>query len=170
MATLVQNKTTKNSTIHDFEVEDINGNSFSFKQLKGKKLMIVNTASKCGLTPQYATLEDLYNTYKDSDFTIVGFPSNNFFMQEPGSNEKIASFCQKNYGVSFPMMAKVSVRGRKQHPVYKFLTSKKLNGVLNSRVKWNFQKFLLNEDGVLEQVISPRTKPNDRTIIEWIEG
>ncbi len=168
MSTLVKHRST--STIHDFEVEDINGNGFSFNQLRGKKVMIVNTASRCGLTSQYAILEDIYTRYKDSNFTIIGFPSNNFLMQEPGSNEKIAAFCQKNYGVSFPMMAKISVRGRKQHPLYKYLTSKNLNGVLNSRMKWNFQKFLINEDGILDKVISPRVKPNHRSVIDWIEG
>jgi glutathione peroxidase len=170
MSTKVQNSKQVKSSIYDFEIEDINGKLFSFEACKGKKLMIVNTASRCGLTPQYALLEDLYEKYKSSNFMIVGFPSNNFLMQEPGSNEKIAAFCQKNYGVSFPMMSKISVRGRQQHPLYKFLTSKKLNGVISSRVKWNFQKYLINEEGILEKVISPQTKPNHRKIIDWIEG
>ncbi|MEY4604413.1 MAG: hypothetical protein RIT43_1705 [Bacteroidota bacterium] len=130
--------------------------------------MVVNTASKCGLTPQYEQLEELYQKYKDSNFVIIGFPANNFMAQEPGTNEEIAEFCQKNYGVSFPMMSKISVKGDDMHEVYKFLTSKSLNGVEDSEVKWNFQKYLLNEEGQLEKVIGPRTLPNDPEVIKWI--
>ncbi len=130
--------------------------------------MVVNTASKCGLTPQYEQLEELYQTYKDSNFVIVGFPANNFMSQEPGTNEEIAEFCQKNYGVSFPMMSKISVKGDDMHEVYKFLTTKTLNGLEDNEVKWNFQKYLLNEEGKLEKVIGPRTLPNDPEIIKWI--
>ncbi len=130
--------------------------------------MVVNTASKCGLTPQYEQLEALYDKYKDSNFVIVGFPANNFMSQEPGSNEEIAIFCQKNYGVSFPMMSKISVKGDDMHEVYKFLTQKSLNGLEDSEVGWNFQKYLLNEEGKLEKVISPRTRPNDPEVIKWI--
>jgi glutathione peroxidase len=155
-------------SIHSFTVQDINGKEFSFASLKGKKIMIVNTASKCGLTPQYEQLEALYNTYKDSNFVIIGFPANNFMSQEPGSNEEIAEFCQKNYGVSFPMMSKISVKGDDMHEVYKFLTQKSLNGLEDSQVKWNFQKYLLNEEGKLEKVIDPRTLPNDPEVIQWI--
>jgi len=157
------------TSVFDFEVEDIKGNKFSFSQFEGKKIMIVNTASKCGLTSQYKLLEELYQQYKDSNFMIIGFPSNNFLMQERGSNDQIAAFCQKNYGVSFPMMSKISVRGFNQHPLYKFLTTKKLNGSMNSRVKWNFQKYLINEDGIVDKVISPQTKPNHHSVINWIE-
>ncbi len=157
------------NSIHDFEVIDIQGNPFSLSQFKGKKIMIVNTASKCGLTPQYEGLQELYETYGDTDFEIIGFPANNFLMQEPGSDEKIAAFCQKNYGVSFPMMSKISVKGKKMHPLYQYLTSKDLNGVLDSKVKWNFQKYLINEDGLIEKVIGPKTKPTDSKIVEWIE-
>ena len=130
--------------------------------------MVVNTASKCGLTPQYEQLEAVYETYKDSNFVIVGFPANNFMSQEPGSNEEIAEFCQKNYGVSFPMMSKISVKGSDMNEVYKFLTQKSLNGLEDSKVEWNFQKYLLNEEGKLEKVISPRTLPNDPEVIKWI--
>ena len=157
------------NSIHDFEVTDINGNPFSLSQFKGKKVMIVNTASRCGLTPQYAGLQKLYETHGNADFEIIGFPANNFMFQEPGSDQKIAAFCQKNYGVSFPMMSKISVKGRKQHPLYQYLTSKKLNGVLDSKVKWNFQKYLINEDGIIEKVIGPKTKPDDSEIVEWIK-
>ncbi len=130
--------------------------------------MVVNTASKCGLTPQYEQLEELYDQYKDSNFVIVGFPANNFMSQEPGTNEEIAEFCQKNYGVSFPMMSKISVKGDDMHEVYKFLTQKSNNGLEDSEVKWNFQKYLLNEEGKLEKVIGPRTLPNDPEVIKWI--
>jgi glutathione peroxidase len=155
-------------TIYQFTVKDINGKDFSFSSLKGKKIMVVNTASKCGLTPQYEQLEALYKEYKDQNFVIVGFPANNFMGQEPGSNEEIESFCQKNYGVTFPMMSKISVKGSDMHEVYKFLTTKSLNGLEDNQVAWNFQKYLINEQGELEMVISPRTLPNDPQIIEWI--
>ncbi len=162
------NGMTQNKSIYDFKVEDISGEEFDFSALKGKKLMIVNTASKCGLTPQYEGLEALYNKYKDNNFIIVGFPANNFMNQEPGTDEEIAQFCQKNYGVSFPMMSKISVKGKDQHELYQWLTSKDLNGVENSKVKWNFQKYLIDPDGTLAKVISPRTKPQSDEIIEWI--
>lgn len=157
-------------SIHSFTVKDIDGNDFDFSTLKGKKVMIVNTASKCGLTPQYEQLQDLYEQYKDSNFIIVGFPANDFMSQEPGTNEDIAEFCTKNYGVTFPMMSKISVKGKEMHEVYHFLTEKKSNGLEDSEVKWNFQKYLLNEEGHLVKVIGPRTLPNDSTIIDWITG
>ncbi len=156
-------------TIYQFVVKDIEGNDFDFKELKGKKIMVVNTASKCGLTPQYEYLQALYEKYKEDNFVIVGFPANNFMFQEPGSDEQIATFCQKNYGVTFPMMSKISVKGSKIHPVYQFLTQKENNGVEDSKVKWNFQKYLIDENGKLAKVISPRTKPMDDEIISWIE-
>ena len=161
MSTLAQ-------SIHTFTVKDINGKDFSFASLKGKKVMVVNTASKCGLTPQYEQLEEIYTKYKSDNFVIVGFPANNFMDQEPGSNDEIAEFCKKNYGVSFPMMSKISVKGEDMEDVYKFLTKKSLNGVQDSEVKWNFQKYLINEEGKLEKVIGPRTLPNDPEVIEWI--
>lgn len=156
-------------SIHQFKVEDINGNTFDMASLKGKKVMIVNTASKCGLTPQYEQLEAVYEKYKEKNFVIVGFPANDFMSQEPGSNEEIADFCKKNYGVTFPMMAKISVKGSDMHPVYQFLTEKKYNGREDSKVKWNFQKYLINQEGQLDKVIPPTTKPDDAEIIEWIE-
>lgn len=156
-------------SVHQFKVNDIEGNEFDMATLKGKKVMIVNTASKCGLTPQYEQLEKVYQKYKDQNFVIIGFPANNFMSQEPGTNEEIAAFCQKNYGVSFPMMEKISVKGKDQHPIYTFLTSKKYNGLEDNSVSWNFQKYLINEAGQLEKVISPRTLPDDKEIIDWIE-
>lgn len=157
-------------SLHQFKVTDLYGETFDMSSLKGKKVMIVNTASKCGLTYQYELLESLYKKYKYENFVIVGFPSNNFLWQEPGSNEQIAKFCKENYGVTFPMMEKISVRGSSIHPVYQFLTTKKKNGYKDSFVQWNFQKYLINEEGFVEKIISPRTKPDDPSVIEWIKG
>ena len=162
--------TSPKISIHSFTVQDINGQTYDFATLKGKKILVVNTASKCGLTPQYEDLETLYKTYKDKNFIIVGFPANNFMGQEPGSNENIADFCKKNYGVSFPMMSKISVKGMDMHPIYKFLTEKESNGLEDSNVQWNFQKYLLDEDGFLVKVISPQTSPMDASIVDWIKG
>ena len=157
-------------SLHEYIVEDINGDSYDFSKLKGKKVMVVNTASKCGLTPQYEALEALYKAYGSSDFTIVAFPSNNFMGQEPGSDAEILTFCKKNYGVTFPLMSKVDVKGKGKCSVYKFLTEKSLNGLKDSEVKWNFQKYLIDENGFLELVIPPRTAPNDPEIIAWIKN
>tara|TARA_B100001287_G_C22686162_1_gene533766 strand:+ start:3307 stop:3879 length:573 start_codon:yes stop_codon:yes gene_type:complete len=157
-------------SLHEYSVADINGNNFDFSQLKGKKVMVVNTASKCGLTPQYEALEALYKTYQSSNFEIIAFPSNNFMGQEPGSEEEILMFCKRNYGVTFPLMSKVDVKGKSKCSVYKFLTEKSLNGIQDSEVKWNFQKYLIDEKGFLNKVISPRTAPNDPEIISWIEN
>ena len=157
-------------SIHSFVCEDINGQSYDLLQLKGKKVFVVNTASKCGITPQYEELEKLYSLYKDSNFVVIGFPANNFMGQEPGSNENIAAFCQKNYGVSFPMMSKISVKGKDIHPIYQFLTQKAKNGLEDNQVQWNFQKYLLDEEGFLIKVISPQTSPMDASIVDWIKG
>ena len=158
-----------NTSIYQFKVEDLSGNTFDFASLKGKKILIVNTASKCGYTPQYEQLEAIYNKYKNKNLVIIGFPANNFMWQEPGTNAEIATFCKSKYGVTFPMMAKISVKGKDMHPIYQFLTQKKLNGVLDSKVEWNFQKYLINEKGQLEQVYMSGVKPNDEKIINWIE-
>jgi len=155
-------------TLHQFSVETLEGEQFDFSSLKGKKIMVVNTASKCGLTPQYKELQALYEQYGSEKFVIVGFPANNFMKQEPGSNEEIAAFCERNYGVTFPMMAKIDVKGNDIHPVYTFLTQKDKNGIMDSKVTWNFQKYLINENGEVEKVISPRTSPKDEEIISWI--
>ena len=160
---------TKQS-IHQFKVKDLNGNTFDFATLKGKKILVVNTASKCGYTPQYEQLEAIYKKYKGENFVIVGFPANNFLWQEPGTNAEIATFCQKNYGVTFPMMSKISVKGSEIHEVYAFLTQKKLNGVLDSKVQWNFQKYLLNENGELVQMYLSGVEPTDAKIVNWIKG
>ena len=173
-----QTKSTSNSitkpmekqTIYQFKVEDLSGKTFDFASLKGKKILIVNTASKCGLTPQYKELEALYKKYKDQNFVIVGFPANNFGQQEPGTNAEISTFCELNYGVTFPMMSKISVKGSDMHPLYQFLTQKAKNGLQDSNVEWNFQKYLLNEKGELEQVVAPQTLPSDASIAQWIQG
>lgn len=161
--------TNTKTSIYDFTVKDLQGKDFKFSDLKGKKIMIVNTASKCGLTLQYEQLQEIYKTYGVShNFVIVGFPSNNFLFQEPGSDKEIKEFCQLNYGVSFPMMSKIDVKGRDQAEIYQFLTNKKFNKLKDSSVKWNFQKYALGRDGKLEKVFSPRTKPNHPDIINWI--
>lgn len=165
-----ENKMIMKPTIYHYKVEDINGNTFDFSNYKGYKIMIVNTASKCGLTPQYKELEELYKKYKDQKFIIVGFPANNFGQQEPGTNEEIGVFCSKNYGVSFPMMSKISVKGDTMCEVYQYLTQKSKNGLQNSDVEWNFQKYLINENGELEKVISPQTTPLNAEIINWVEN
>jgi len=163
-----QNQDKMNKTIYQFIVQDLYGNSFNFSDLKGKKLMIVNTASKCGLTPQYKALQSLYDQYKDDNFVIIGFPANNFLWQEPGTNEEIADFCRDNYGVTFPMMSKISVLGLNQHPIYSFLTRKKLNGNVDAMVTWNFQKFLIDKNGYVVKSISPRKQPDDIEVLNWL--
>lgn len=156
-------------TIYDFQVTDISGKTFDLASLRGKKVMIVNTASECGFTPQYAKLEKLYQKYKGKNLVIVGFPSNDFAGQEPGTNAEIKAFCQKNYGVTFPLMSKVTVKGNGMIPLYKFLTQKELNGFADSEVKWNFQKYLIDESGRLVKVLDPGTAPDDDAVIKWLE-
>jgi len=158
-------------SFYDFRVETIDGKIFDFSTLKGKKVMIVNTASKCGLTPQYEELEKLYRDFGASgDFVIIGFPANNFANQEPGTNQEIQSFCSEKYDVTFPMMSKISVKGKDIHPLYKWLTTKDLNGVMDSEVTWNFQKFLIDENGKLSEVITPREKPGSPKVMNWLSS
>ena len=154
MSLTLNSQTMVNNSIHQFKVADIYGDIFDFSKLKGKKVMIVNTASKCGLTFQYEALQKLYSQYKDLNFIVIGFPSNDFLWQEPGSNDEIIDFCEENYGVTFPMMSKVTVKGSKKHPIYQFLTQKSKNNFKDSRVTWNFQKYLINKDGHIEKIIS----------------
>ena len=164
-----QNDNAMDQTIYQFKVKDIKGNTFDFENLRGKKIMIVNTASKCGLTGQYKGLQKLYDRYKYSGFVIVGFPANDFLWQEPGSDKEIAAFCEKNYGVTFPMMSKITVKGSEMHPLYQFLTQVRKNGVKSSTVSWNFQKYLIGQDGKLEKIITPRTSPMCEEVIDWVE-
>jgi glutathione peroxidase len=160
--------TQAQSSFHDFKVKTLGGEDFDLSTLKGKKVLVVNTASKCGLTPQYEQLQAIYEEYGGENFEIIGFPANNFMNQEPGTAEEIEEFCQVNYGVTFPMMAKISVKGDDQHALYQWLTQKSKNGVKDSKVQWNFQKYLINPDGTLGKVIPPKTKPDDPEVIEWI--
>lgn len=166
LTSLVMNAQQK--SFYDFKVTDINGEVFNFATLKGKNVMIVNVASKCGYTKQYEGLQALYEKHKENDFVIIGFPANNFLRQEPGTNEEIKTFCTLNYGVTFPMMQKISVKGDDIHPVYKWLTTKSLNGKQDSSVGWNFQKYLIGSNGQLEMVLPTKTKPNDDIIVKWI--
>ena len=159
----------QNKSFYDFTVKTIDGKDFPLSSLKGKKVLVVNVASKCGLTPQYAQLEKLYEKYKDKDFVIIGFPANNFMGQEPGSNEEIAQFCSLNYDVTFPMMAKISVIGKEIAPLYQWLTEKKLNGKEDASVQWNFQKFMIDENGNWVGFASPKESPFSEKIVTWIE-
>lgn len=161
-------KDDMHKSIYDYKVERLDGGTIDFSAFKGKKILIVNTASKCGYTPQYEGLEALYQEYKDQ-LVIVGFPSNNFGFQEPGSNEEIAGFCQKNYGVSFPMAAKIAVKGKKMAPIYHWLTKEEYNGHSNNSVKWNFQKYLIDENGHLVQVFSSKVKPQSEEIVNAVK-
>ena len=156
------------STIHQFKVPSIEGQTIDFSKFKGKKVLIVNTASKCGYTPQYAELEQLHKAY-GSKLVIVGFPANNFGGQEPGTNAEINDFCQKNYGVSFVMAEKVSVKGTDIHPLFKWLTSKAENGVMDAEIKWNFTKFLLDEKGTLLAVFPSKVKPMGEEITAYLK-
>lgn len=163
-------KNLEGQSIYQFQATDIQGKYFDFSKLRGKKVMVVNTASECGFTDQYEQLEAMYEKYKGKGFVVVGFPSNDFGEQEPGTNEQIIAFCKKNYGVTFPMMGKISVKGEAIHPIYKFLTQKAKNGLKDNSVHWNFQKYLINENGHLDQVLGPHIKPDDPAVIDWIKS
>jgi glutathione peroxidase len=163
-------QTSKEKSFYDLKAEAINGEPFDFASLKGKKVLVVNTASKCGFTPQYKELEQLYKTYGGDKFVIVGFPANNFMGQEPGSNEDIQQFCQLNYGVTFPMMSKISVKGSDMDPVYQWLTSKSQNGMLDSKVSWNFQKYMIDENGNLVGFAEPKESPMSDKIVNWVKA
>jgi glutathione peroxidase len=163
------NVCAQSGSFHDFTVQTIDGKSFPLSQFKGKKVLVVNVASKCGLTPQYKQLQELYDTFAKDNFVIVGFPANNFGQQEPGTNEEIQAFCSLNYGVTFPMMAKISVKGDDIAPLYRWLTQKSANGKQDAEVSWNFQKFLIDENGNWAGVFEPKTLPNAKEIIDWIE-
>jgi glutathione peroxidase len=156
-------------SFQDFKVTAIDGREFDLASLKGKKILVVNTASKCGFTPQYAELEKLYKEFGGDHFVILGFPANNFLWQEPGSNEQIAQFCSVNYGVSFPMFSKISVKGSKIHPLYAWLTRKEENGVRDAKVKWNFQKFMIDEEGRWVDMAPPAESPYCEKIIGWLK-
>lgn len=152
---------------YSFKVKTLEGNDFDLASLKGKKVMVVNTASKCGYTPQYKDLQELYEQYYHK-LVIIGFPANNFGNQEPRTAPEIRQFCTENFNVTFPMMEKISVRGRDIHPLYQWLTSKEKNGVLDSDIKWNFQKYLIDEEGNLVDVLYSKEKPGSEKVIKWL--
>ena len=163
------NLNAQDTNFYSFTVKTIDGEEISLAQFKGKKVLVVNVASKCGHTPQYEDLQKLYEEYGGDDFTIIGFPANNFLRQEPGTNEEIKEFCTINYGVTFPMMAKISVKGKDIHPLYEWLTKEENNGVMDAKVSWNFQKFMIDENGELVDMASPKRKPYDEKIIAWLQ-
>ncbi len=155
-------------SIHSFKVKSIEGGTIDFSSFKGKKILVVNTASKCGFTPQYEALEKVYEQYKDK-LVIVGFPANNFGAQEPGSDGEIQEFCKARFGVKFPMASKISVKGDDTAPIYKWLTSKMENGVLDATIAWNFNKFLLDENGKMIAYFPSKVKPDDEEILKYLK-
>ena len=162
------NLLAQTNSIHQFKATTISGEEFDFKSLKGKKILVVNTASECMLTVQFKKLQELYEEYGGDDFEIVGFPCNDFGKQDPGNDEEIIKFCSDKYGISFQMMAKISIKGENPHPIYKWLTSSKENGNLDAKVTWNFQKFLINENGEVVDFVAPIGSPKSKRIINWL--
>lgn len=158
------------TSFYDLEATTLDGEAFSFEQLRGKRVLIVNTASECGFTPQYEGLQKLHETYGGDNFVVLGFPSNDFGGQEPGSEEEIASFCQRNYGVDFQMMSKVSTDPKNGHPVYQWLCNKARNGVEDANVGWNFNKFLIDSEGNWVSHLGSRVKPLDEEITAFASG
>ena len=158
------------TTLNQFNANRIDGTPMSFTDLQGQVLLIVNTASACGFTPQFKDLQAIYDLYKEKGLIIIGFPTNDFANQDPEDNKGINEFCQRNYGVSFLMMEKINVKGENKHPIFKWLGSKSENGVSNARVKWNFQKFLINEKGEFVKSINPWIKPKSKKIINWLNS
>ncbi len=154
--------------IYGFSVEKLEGGTISLADFKGKYLLLVNTASECGYTPQYKDLQKLHETH-GHQLVVIGFPANNFGSQEPGSNVEISGFCKKNYGVSFPMAAKISVKGQDMAPLYQWLTQKKLNGVMDAEVSWNFNKFLVGKDGRLITKFESSVEPMSEEILSLLK-
>ena len=159
-----------NISFYDIKLKTIDGEDFDLSTFKGKKLLVVNVASKCGLTPQYKQLEELYKEYKNQNFTVLAFPSSDFANQEYTDSQKISSFCQKNYGVTFPIFEKVSVKGKSKHYIYQWLTEKNKNGKKNVSVLWNFQKFIIDENGQWVDYFLPTTSPKSKKIVKWINS
>ena len=164
-----QNAAGKNKTVYNFTMKDIDGNDVKLKQYKGKVLLIVNTASKCGYTPQYEGLETIYEKYEDQGLTILGFPANNFGGQEPGKNEEIKEFCESKYKVTFPMFAKISVKGDDQDPLYQYLTDKDLNPKFGGEISWNFNKFLIDRKGNIVARFTSKDTPESEQVTSAIE-
>lgn len=159
----------KKKTIHDFTVKDILGNDVSLSKYEGNVVLIVNVASKCGLTPQYEDLQKIYDDYSEKGLVVLGFPANNFMGQEPGSDQQINQFCTSKFGVTFPMFSKISVKGKNIHPLYQFLTSKKENGSINAPIKWNFQKFLIDKKGRVVTSFAPTKRITEKDVYTQIE-
>jgi glutathione peroxidase len=166
---LISNLVFAQKTLHDFTARTTTGEIFDFSTLKGKKVLIVNTATECSLTPQFRKMQELYEEYGGDDFEIVAFPCNDFGSQEPGTNEQINEFCTKKYNVSFTLMEKISIKGDDMHPIFKWLTSSEENGTLDAKVIWNFQKFLVDENGQVVESLSPITGVQNRRVIEWLQ-
>jgi glutathione peroxidase len=156
-------------TIYDFKMKNIDGKEVSLSEYKGKVVLIVNVASLCGNTPQYKDIEAMYEKYKDKGLVVLGFPANNFMGQEPGTDEKIKAFCTREYHVTFPMFSKISVKGSDMHPLYKYLTEKSENGVIDAPVKWNFQKFLIGKDGHVITSIGNHTSVTEPDVVKEVE-
>ncbi len=156
-------------TLHDFTARTIDGKIFDFATLKGKKVLIVNTATECSLSPQLKKMQQLYEEYGGDEFEIVAFPCNDFGGQEPGTNEQIEIYCKEKFQLSFILMEKISIKGENMHPIYKWLTSSDENGVLDGRVIWNFQKFLIDENGHPIDFLSPISGPQNQRILEWLQ-
>lgn len=168
LLTGISNLKAQQKSLYDFSATTIDGKPFNFSLLKGKKVLIVNTASECALTPQFKKLQELYEEYGGDDFEIIGFPCNDFGNQEPAENEVIYDFCTQKYDVTFTMMEKISIKGDDAHPIYKWLTSSEENGVLDASVTWNFQKFLIDKNGNVVDVVAPITGPQNKRIIDWL--
>ena len=157
-------------SVYDFKMKNIDGKEVALDAYKGKVLLFVNVASKCGLTPQYKEIQALYEKYKDKGLVVLGFPANNFMGQEPGSDKDIKEFCTLKYDVTFPMFSKISVKGSDQHPLYKYLTSKNENGVVDAKVSWNFQKFLVSKSGKVITSFGPQTSVTEADVTKAIEA
>ena len=158
------------TSVYDFRMKTLSGSEKSLEDYKGKVMLIVNVASKCGLTPQYKDLESTYAKYKDQGLAVLGFPANDFLLQEPGTDKEIGEFCQVNYGVTFDMFSKICVKGPEMHPLYQFLTQEKYNKLEDADIKWNFQKFLVDKKGTIRRVIGPKTHVTDEEIVNEIES
>ena len=158
----------QHKTLYDFTAKTIDGKTFDFSTLKGKKVLIVNTATECALAPQFKKLQELYEEYGGEDFEIIGFPCNDFGSQEPGNDSIISAFCTIKYGITFPMMSKISIKGDDAHPLYNWLTNSEENGVLDAKVTWNFQKFMIDENGEIVDFVPPIAGPKNRRIMDWL--
>jgi glutathione peroxidase len=159
-----------NGDIHDFVMKDINGAELPLSRFRGKALLLVNVASKCGFTPQYSGLQNLYERYKEKGFEILGFPANDFLWQEPGSDSEIKQFCSTKYNVSFPLFSKISVKGKNIHPLYKLLTEKETNPRFSGKITWNFNKFLVDKEGEIVARFDSKVDPLNEQVLKAVEA